>query len=111
MTGSSGYGFQLTADSDPNSNIIDLGRVLRDKEAEIELLQETFTEIGSELDLGKIFQIVSTRARELIGAETLLIPLVDHDQKTYTYRGGAGKGVDEIVGESMPMDFGICGWV
>lgn len=104
-------GFQLTTDSDPNSNIIDLGCVLRDKEAEIELLQETFTEIGSELDLGKIFHIVSTRARELIGAETLLIPLIDHDQKTYTYRGGAGKSANEIVGESMPIDFGVCGWV
>lgn len=101
----------MAADSQKNSNIIDLNRILRDKEAEIELLQETFTEIGSELDLGKVFQIVSERARELIGAETLLIPLIDHDRKTYTYRGGSGQNAGEIVGESLPIDYGICGWV
>ena len=101
----------MPADNPQNSNVIDLSRILRDKEAEIELLQETFTEIGSELDLGKIFQIVSERARELIGAETLLIPLVDHDQTTYTYRGGSGKNAKDIIGESMPINFGVCGWV
>ncbi len=93
------------------SNIIDLNRSLQQKETEIELLQQTFTEIGSELDLDRVFQIVSERARELIGAETLLIPLLDNNHKTYTYRGGAGKDAKEIVGESLPLEFGVCGWV
>ncbi|MBE9568183.1 MAG: bifunctional diguanylate cyclase/phosphodiesterase [Proteobacteria bacterium] len=93
------------------SNIIDLSRSLKQKETEIELLQQTFTEIGSELDLDRVFQIVSDRARELIGAETLLIPLLDDNCETYTYRGGAGKNASEIVGESMPLEFGVCGWV
>jgi len=94
-----------------SSNIIDLSRSLQQKETEIELLQKTFTEIGSELDIEKVFQIVSERARELIDAETLLIPLLDDNCETYTYRGGAGKNADEIVGESLPLDFGVCGWV
>ena len=92
-------------------NIIDLSRSLKQKETEIELLQQTFTEVGSELDLEKIFQIVSERALELIDAETLLIPLLDSNCKTYTYRGGAGKNLAEIVGESLPIDLGVCGWV
>ena len=91
-------------------NIIDLNLSLQEKETEIELLQETFTEIGSELDLKKIFKIVSERARELINAETVLIPLLDENCKTYTYRGGAGKNASEIVGESLPLEFGVCGW-
>ena len=94
-----------------SSNIIDLNLSLQEKETEIELLQETFTEIGSELDLEKIFQIVSQRARELINAETVLIPLLDDNCKTYTYRGGEGKNAREIVGESLPLEFGVCGWV
>jgi len=94
-----------------SSNIIDLSRSLQQKETEIELLQKTFTEIGSELDIEKVFQIVSERARELIDAETLLIPLLDDNCETYTYRGGAGKNADEIIGESLPLDFGVCGWV
>ncbi len=93
------------------SNIIDLSHSLQQKETEIELLQKTFTEIGSELDIEKVFRIVSERALKLIDAETLLIPLLDDNCETYTYRGGAGKNAEEIVGESLPLDFGVCGWV
>ncbi len=93
------------------SNVIDLSRILRQKETEIELLQETFTEIGSELNLGRVFQIVSERARELVDAETILIPLIDEGFETYTYRGGSGKNAEEIIGESLPLNFGVCGWV
>lgn len=98
-------------DKNNSSNIIDLSRSLQQKETEIELLQQTFTEVGSELDLEKIFQIVSERALELIDAETVLIPLLDNNCETYTYRGGAGKNVREIVGESLPIELGVCGWV
>jgi len=93
------------------SNIIDLSRSLQQKETEIELLQQTFTEIGSELDLDRVFQIASERARELINADTLLIPILDDDCETYTYRGGAGVNAEEIIGESLPIEFGVCGWV
>jgi len=89
----------------------DLKQDLHHREAEIELLQETFSEIGSELDLKRVFQIVAERARELVHAETLLIPILDDNCETYTYRGGAGLNAEEIVGESLPLDFGICGWV
>ena len=98
-------------DNENSANIIDLSRSLQQKETEIELLQQTFTEVGSELDLEKIFQIVSERALELIDAETILIPLLDRNCETYTYRGGAGKNIGEIVGESLPIELGVCGWV
>jgi len=93
------------------TNIIDLNRNLQQKETEIELLQQTFTEIGSELDLDKVFQITSERARDLIHADTLLIPLLDDNCATYTYRGGSGLNVGEIIGESLPLEYGVCGWV
>ena len=92
-------------------NAIDITTSLKDKEAEIELLQQTFTEIGGELDLGRVFRIVSERALSLINAETVLIPLLDDNNETYTYRAGAGKNVDEVIGEALPLDFGVCGWV
>lgn len=98
---------------EPNkkSNVVDLNQSLRDREVEIDLLQKTFTEIGSELNLDKVFQIVSERAKELVGAETILVPILDENCETYTYRGGAGTNADEIVGESLPLEFGVCGWV
>ncbi|MGB5520405.1 MAG: EAL domain-containing protein [Gammaproteobacteria bacterium] len=84
---------------------------LQHREAEIDLLQRTFTEIGSELDLNNLFQLVAERARELVKAETLLIPILDANCETYTYRAGAGLSSDEIVGEALPLDYGVCGWV
>ena len=101
----------LRVSTNKNPIFINLEENLQDKEAEIGLLQETFTEIGSELDLDTVFQIVANRARELVGAETILIPILDENCETYTYRGGAGKNADEIVGESLPLEFGVCGWV
>ena len=98
-------------ESNKKINIADLSRSLQEKETEIELLQQSFTEIGSELDIEKVFQIVANRARELINAETLLIPLLDSNGETYTYRGGSGDNSHEIIGESLPLEFGVCGWV
>ena len=101
----------MTANNIQHMELTELERNLVNREAEIELLQQTFAEIGSELNLEKIFQIVAERAQSLIQAETLLIPLLDESCSTYTYRGGAGNNASEIVGESLPIDFGICGWV
>ncbi len=93
------------------SNIVDFKKELRDRESEIELLQDTFRLVASELNLEKVFDIVAKRAIQLVGAETLLIPILDKNNETYTYRAGAGKNTNEIIGESLPLDFGVCGWV
>ena len=92
-------------------NVSDLQESLLHREAEIDLLQQTFTEIGSELDLGRVFQIVAERARTLVKAETLLIPILDENCETYTYRAGSGKNTEEIVDTSLPLNHGVCGWV
>ncbi|MBT8130487.1 MAG: EAL domain-containing protein [Gammaproteobacteria bacterium] len=81
------------------------------REAEIDLLQQTFTEIGSELDLDRVFQIVAERACTLVKAETLLIPILDENCETYTYRAGSGKNTEEIIDTSLPLNHGVCGWV
>lgn len=84
---------------------------LRDREAEIALLSETAQVVNSELGLDALFQLVTQRAQTLIQAETVLIPLLDEECQYYTYRAGFGKNAEEIVGESLPLDFGVCGWV
>ena len=94
-----------------NLNVSDLQQSLLHREAEIDLLQQTFTDIGSELDLERVFNIVAERARELVKAETLLIPILDENCETYTYQAGSGENIDDIVGASLPLDFGVCGWV
>ncbi len=101
----------MTTKKKEQQEVVQLHYHLDEREAEIELLHSTFSEIGSELDLDRVFRIVADRARELISAETLLIPIVDEVRQTYTYRGGAGKNAEEIVGETLPLNTGICGWV
>lgn len=95
----------------PELLIQQLEQELRQREREIELLKDTVNAIGSELDLDKVLQLVAERARDLIHAETLLIPILDRDCRHYTYRAGAGVNAEEIVGQSLPLDFGVCGWV
>ncbi len=91
--------------------ILALESELRDRAVEIELLKETADAVSSELDLEKLLRLVVERARSLILAETVLIPILDEDCAHYTYHAGCGKNADEIVGESLPLDLGVCGWV
>ncbi|MDX9768055.1 MAG: bifunctional diguanylate cyclase/phosphodiesterase [Ectothiorhodospiraceae bacterium] len=88
-----------------------LQQALQQREREIALLKETALAVGSELDLDRVFHLVAERARELIDAETVLVPILNPDCDEYTYRAGSGAHADEIVGESLPLDFGVCGWV
>ncbi len=90
---------------------INFRKELKEREAEIELLQQTFRLVSSERDIEKIFDSVAKRALHLVQAETLLIPILDNSNTTYTYRGGAGKNTREIIGETLPVEFGVCGWV
>ena len=101
----------MPSQSKDQSQIIEIKESLLNREAEIELLQLTFNKIGSELDLDRVFNIAAERARELVNAETILIPVINQDGDSYTYRAGSGADTDEIVGESLPLNFGICGWV
>ena len=74
-------------------------------------LKEATDAVSSQLDLNTVMQIIADRARTLLNAKTLLIPVLSKDCDEYTYIAGSGENTDEIVGESLPLDFGICGWV
>lgn len=95
----------------PEQRILFLESELHDREIEIALLKETAEAVSGELDLQKVLQLVARRARELILAETVLVPILDEGCAQYTYRAGCGKNADEIVGESLPLETGVCGWV
>ena len=88
-----------------------LERELRLREFEIELLKETADAVSSQLRLESVLQLIAERARTLVQAETLLIPILSEDLSEYTYRAGCGKNAEEIVGTTLPRDYGICGWV
>jgi diguanylate cyclase (GGDEF)-like protein/PAS domain S-box-containing protein len=91
--------------------IAQLEAQLRWREDEIALLREAVAAISSEMKLDVLLDLIAKQAQSLIQAETVLIPVVNHHANEYSYRAGVGKNVEEIVGESLPLEFGLCGWV
>jgi GAF domain-containing protein len=84
---------------------------LRQREAEIRMLLEVNRLVGSEYNLQKVFDQVAESARGLIDAHTVTIPILSDDQHTYTYRSAVGENADELLGATLPIEVGICGWV
>ena len=84
---------------------------LRDREYELQVLQEVGVAIASKLRLPELLQLVADKVRVLISAETLLIPLLDTTRESYTYAAVSGKHADDIVGTNFPVTIGMCGWV
>ncbi|MFQ5643915.1 MAG: EAL domain-containing protein [Thiogranum sp.] len=84
---------------------------LRQREAEIAMLSELTEVIGSEYNLQKVFDLVAARARDLLHAETVTIPVLSADQSTYCYRAAAGEHAEELRFAELPIETGICGWV
>lgn len=93
------------------SQIFLLESQLRDREFEIAMLKETANAVRGELDLENVFQLVAEHARKLILAETVLVPVLNENRTDYIYRAGCGKNSDAIVGQSLPLEQGLVGWV
>ncbi|RMG31046.1 MAG: diguanylate cyclase, partial [Gammaproteobacteria bacterium] len=81
------------------------------REHEIEILKETAGLLAGERNLQHLLGLIARKARELVDASTVLIPVLDRECTQYTYMAGDGEHAEEIVGESLPIEFGICGWV
>ncbi|MCW9023551.1 MAG: EAL domain-containing protein [Gammaproteobacteria bacterium] len=97
--------------SPQEQELAQLRQALRQRETEIALLKEATDAVSSQLDFDKVMQLIADRARTLLNTKTLLIPVLNEDCTDYTYIAGAGEDVDEVVGESLPINFGVCGWV
>ena len=111
MNLSNGDDERMAGETQAHQQLKNLQQELGERESEIALLLDTARLIGSELDLDRVFAAIAEHARVLIKAETVLVPLLTPDRSAYTYRAGAGGNAKEIVGETLPIEFGLCGWV
>ena len=84
---------------------------LQDREYALQLLREVGEAIVSGRSLVSVLQLVADRARDLIMAENLLIPMLDQTREKYTYAAASGKDASDIVGSEFPVRVGMCGWV
>jgi two-component system, NarL family, sensor histidine kinase DevS len=69
--------------------------------AQLESLHEIGNAIATETDIDRLLDLVVRRLRELLDARvvTLLLPFGDDELR---FVAGAGEGVEEVVGQTMP---------
>ncbi len=87
------------------------GRETNQTNLELALLKEVSSAIVSELDLQRVLELVVRKARELIDAETVLVPRISEDCQEYHYVAAAGKNAEAIINTRFPIRTGMCGWV
>ena len=77
----------------------------------LQCVNDVVREIASLLELDQILHLVAEKARELIGADKMIVPIIDIDRNVYSYLAASGKDADVIRGQSFPVTIGMCGWV
>lgn len=84
---------------------------LSEREAELKLLLETSQALSMEMDITRLLQIIADKVRNFSHCRSVLIPILNPECTEYIYRAGSGDNVGEIVGQSLPIEYGVCGWV
>lgn len=80
-------------------------------EDEITLLKDVGTAVLGEFNIENILNLVAEKAKKVIQAETILIPMLDETGESYSYAAASGKDADLILGTEFKIDVGMCGWV
>lgn len=88
-----------------------LAKELEHKKTELNVINQVVKEISTLLELDQILPLVAEKARALISAETLIVPIIDQNREYYTYLAASGKNSHAIMGQSFPVTIGMCGWV
>jgi PAS domain S-box-containing protein len=89
----------------------DLGKELIRQRQEFSLILAVSKLIVSELDLGKVFQLLADKALELVQAEMVLVPMLNEDRDRYTYKAASGADSEAVLETNFPVTTGMCGWV
>jgi len=89
----------------------DQGKELIRQREEFSLLLAVSKLIVSELNLGKVFQLVADKARDLVKAEMVLVPMLNEQRDRYTYVAASGADAETVLNANFPVTVGMCGWV
>src|SRR5208283_6141063 len=87
------------------------GKELIQQREEFSLLLAVSKLIVSELNLSTVFQLVASKARDIVEADLLLVPILNEQRDRYDYRAAAGAGAEDVLEASFPIAVGMCGWV
>ena len=59
----------------------------------------------------ELLRSITAAARELFDAAACSLALLDETQETLVFHVASGAGAEEVVGQRVPVDRGIAGWV
>jgi GAF domain-containing protein len=59
----------------------------------------------------ELLRSITAAARELFDAAACSLALLDEAQETLTFHVASGAGAEEVVGQRVPVNRGIAGWV
>ncbi len=83
----------------------------RDKE-DLTRLQEVGLHLHTNRNLDSLLPEIARTAAEIVGAETVVIPMLDDTRESLQYVAGVGNLRELFVGRSRPISqAGLCGWV
>lgn len=77
---------------------------------EFSLLLHASKLIVSELDVNKVLGLVAQKARDIVKADLVVVPVLNEGRDRYTYMAAAGAEAEQVVGESLAANIGMCGW-
>ncbi len=89
----------------------DGGRALLRQRQEFSLMLEVSKLIIAELDLEKVLQLVADKARDIVHAELVLLPMLNEERSRYVYLAASGADAERARGVSLSAELGMCGWV
>ncbi len=84
---------------------------LKNCEFQLGVIRELGEAILSNVALYEVLQMVADRAREMVAADTVLVPMLLPGGGEYIYSAASGKDAEAIRGVSFPTRTGMCGWV
>lgn len=92
-------------------HVEELQRELFDLDYKLEILLSAVQALHADSQSNSILDAVARLAREITRADAAVVSIVSDDRKTYRYAAADGIGVCDLMGESIPIGTGFCGWV
>ncbi len=87
------------------------GRLFLRQNEEFSRLLAVSKMIVSELDLARVYEQVAVTAREIVDAETVIVPMLNEARDAYTYVAASGVDAEAVRGTVFKSHIGMCGWV
>jgi diguanylate cyclase (GGDEF)-like protein/PAS domain S-box-containing protein len=78
---------------------------------ELSILLKLGERLVAELDVDNVLSLVAETAGGVVQAETMVVPMIDFDHRTFTYAAASGEYAEQVRGQTFPIHEGACGWV